>query len=130
MAPSSSTSPTETCYWITIAIDYDEKPEDTFWYLNRGEVDGAGWEFVKKHHASTVATSYFESFCLDEGEYRFSIYDNYSPYDGICCDHGEGSYNVTVDGTLIVEGGEFRYWEQTYFSLPFVAGTNETTQYI
>ena len=47
----------------------------------------------------------------------------------ICCDDGEGSYNVTVDGTLIVEGGEFGYAERTTFFLPFVAGTNVTTQY-
>ena len=126
MAPSSSTSPTETCYWLTIAIDYDDKPEEKDWYLDRGD----DWERVKRHSASKGDTSYSESICLEEGEYEFEFYDNFwAAMDGICCDHGEGSYNVTVDGTLIVEGGEFEYAEMTDFSLPFVAGTNVTTQY-
>ena len=124
MAPSSSTSPT-SCYWITIAIVYDENPEETEWSLYRAV--GDGWEELKLHFASEGDTSYSESICLEEGEYRFHISDDWGR-DGICCDHGEGSYNVTVDGTLIVEGGDFFYAEVTIFSLPFVPGTNETTQ--
>ena len=82
---------------------------------------------MRSHSTSEGDTSYSESICLEEGEYRFRIYDDWiyddwPTYDGICCDHGEGSYNVTVDGTLIVEGGEFGYAERTTFSLPFVAG--------
>ena len=130
MAPSSSTSPTSCHYLLTIAIDYDDKPEETYWRL--GRVVNHGWsvrvEFVNSHRASEGDTSYSESICLEEGEYLFRIFDDW-PGDGICCDHGEGSYNVTVDGTLIVEGGEFPWYEETVFSLPFVAGTNRTTQY-
>ena len=81
---------------------------------------------MKSHSASTGDTSYSESICLEEGKYWFDISDDYFARDGICSDHGEGSYNVTVDGTLIVEGGEFGYLDRTYFSLPFVAGTNVT----
>jgi len=125
MAPSSSTSPT-SCYWITIAIVYDENPEETEWSLYRAV--GDGWEELKLHFASEGDTSYSESICLEEGEHVFDIYD-WPGRDGICCHHGEGSYNVTVDGTLIVEGGEFPWYEETVFSLPFVAGTNRTTQY-
>ena len=79
---------------------------------------------MKEHQASEGDTSYSESICLEEeGEYRFQIFDAWPANDGICCDHGEGNYNVTVDGTLIVEGGEFRVCDQTRFSLPltFVA---------
>ena len=83
---------------------------------------------MKVHSALEGDTSYSESICLEEGEYAFAIVDDTDARDGICCDHGEGSYNVTVDGTLIVEGGEFEYAEMTYFSLPFVPGTNQTTQ--
>ena len=84
---------------------------------------------MKYHDASEGDTTYSESTCLEEGEYWFRIYADYYGSDGICCAHGEGSYNVTVDGTLIVEGGEFGYAERTTFFLPFVAGTNVTTQY-
>ena len=91
---------------LTIAINYDEKPEEIYWRLTRvGGAVGGGWERVKEHYASEGDTSYSESICFEDGEYWFSIAD-YSTYDGFCCAHGEGSYNVTVDGTLIVEGGE------------------------
>ena len=79
------------------------------------------------HYASEGDTSYSESICLEEGEYGFVVMD-LPDKDGICCDHGEGSYNVTVDGTLIVEGGEFGWYEETNITLPFVAGTNRTYQ--
>jgi len=126
MATSSSTSPT-SCYWLTIAINYNEKTHETVWYLVRRV--GGYWEELKRHSASKGDTPYSESICLEEGEYSFDIVEDYDARDGIWCDHREGSYNVTVHGTLIVEGGEFRYIEETVFSLPFVAGTNRTTQY-
>jgi hypothetical protein len=132
MAPSSSTSPTSCHYLLVIAIDYDDKPEETYWRL--GRIVNHGWsvrvEFANSHFASEGDTSYSESICLEEGEYAFAIVDDTDARDGICYDDGEGSYNVTVDDTLIVEGGEFGYKnEWTYFSLPFIAGTNEIYQY-
>ena len=39
--------------------------------------------------------------------------------DGICCEWGEGQYNITTNGQLVVEGGEFGKSEGTLFSLPF-----------
>jgi hypothetical protein len=48
-----------------------------------------------------------ESFCLADGCYNFTIYDDYG--DGICCDYGNGSFSITdnSDGTVLVSGGTF-----------------------
>jgi len=54
-----------------------------------------------------------ESMCLEEGQHQFSIYDSYG--DGL---KGDGHYNLTSYGELIVEGAEFRKSETTLFSLP------------
>ena len=62
-----------------------------------------------------------ESVCLQEGLYQFAIHD--SNGDGICCGYGEGSYNVTIYGKVIVQGGVFGTKETTTFAIPF----DETT---
>jgi len=54
-----------------------------------------------------------ESMRLEEGQYQFTIYDSFG--DGF---YGDGHYNVTSCGVLIVEGG-VRQIEATTFSLPF-----------
>jgi len=51
--------------------------------------------------------------CIFDGCYLFTIFDSYG--DGICCSEGEGSYAVSVDGRLIVEGGEFTNSETSQF---------------
>ena len=79
-------------------------------------------DFVKSYNNSSDGdTSYTESICLPDGEYEFIIRDVYG--DGICCDWGEGQYNITTNGVLIVEGGEFGKSEGTAFSLPFSSNT-------
>ena len=70
------------------------------------------------------ATSHVESICLQEGDYRFVMYDSWR--NGICCGSGQGAYNVTSNGALIKagglikEGGEFERTDTTLFSIPYV----------
>jgi hypothetical protein len=72
------------------------------------------WEFANS--AGTVLysgdsynnnTTYNESFAIEDNEcYTFTIFDSYG--DGICCDYGTGSYELTDNlGTVIFSGGEF-----------------------
>ena len=130
MAPSTpSPTPPGNCHWIGVVVVYDDKPSETRWYLSRLDDNDEWLELIKEHYASDGDTSHVESFCLQEGRYWFGIND--WGYDGICCEHGEGHYNVTTsDGALIVEGGEWTgEWEGTYFSIPFVPGTSRTESY-
>jgi len=50
MTPSSSISPIDTCYWIVIVIDYDDRLEDICWKLWRLVNISSG--SVKLHSAS------------------------------------------------------------------------------
>jgi len=58
-----------------------------------------------KHTSDTEYPFYNEEKCVVEGEYTFIISDTYG--DGICCGHGNGKYNVFVDGILQASGAEF-----------------------
>jgi len=121
VAPSSSLSPTETCSWIDIAIVYDDYPSDTSWELRRvvgGDVDNVLVKSFAAADGDGDDDTSVKYICLIEGEYEFIIVDTFS--DGICCENGVGHYNVTSNGTLIGEGGEFGESETTLFSIPFV----------
>ena len=64
---------------------------------------------------STVSRSTVsESLCLDEGSYEFTVFDS----DGICCLYGDGQYNLTSNGNVIAQGGEFTNSETTVFFVP------------
>ena len=95
-------------YCIEISVVYNDSPSNTSWELQRVvDDDGGGNELVKSLQASRDDTSHAESICLQEGEYKFTIFDSVL---GICCKYGEGHYNVTSsNGAVIAEGGDFRY---------------------
>lgn len=59
---------------------------------------------------------YTQSLCLDEGSYKFTMYDSYG--DGLCCVNGNGEYVITSEGVILAQGGEFGYSEETLFDLP------------
>lgn len=58
---------------------------------------------------------YNEVFTLLEGCYTFSIFDEYG--DGICCGEGEGYYILTINDTVIKQGGDYGSGESVTFKL-------------
>merc|ERR1712183_1097414 len=54
---------------------------------------------------SNANTLYTLNMCLEPDDYTFTITDAYG--DGICCSYGSGGYIIKVDGTEVVNGGEF-----------------------
>lgn len=58
---------------------------------------------------------YTEKKCLPKGCYTFIISDQYG--DGMCCEYGNGSYSVTLDGKEIAKGGDFQKTEQKKFCI-------------
>ena len=61
------------------------------------------------------------STCVDEdARYKYTILDLFG--DGICCENGNGYYQLFVDGVLIQQGGEFAFQESTFFG-PSCDGT-------
>ena len=119
-SPTLSHSPTETCWWADITIVFDSYPRETSWVMQRINADDTNMILKTFNINGTESDNgevQKESVCLQEGEYQFTVYDSGS--DGICCNFGEGKYNIMVYEEVIVEGGEFGLGETTKFGIPF-----------
>ena len=103
--------PEPTGTTVNIYILTDNYGSETSWDITNsdGNVvgDGGGFDSDAEN---------FSSVDLDDGDYTFTIYDSWG--DGICCDFGEGYYEVTLDdGTVLASGGEFGDSESTSFTI-------------
>ncbi len=47
---------------------------------------------------------------------KFTMHDSYG--DGMCCNYGNGSYSVFLNGVLVVTGGSFTFSETTWLNCP------------
>ena len=109
---------------LDVSIALDQYPADT------------RWEIIPTKSKAAVATSppydlslqfkeaEVERICLEEGSYDFNIYDVYG--DGICCEWGEGSYQLAFGDNIVASGGAFGKEETKEFSTPVVAPTTES----
>jgi hypothetical protein len=96
---------------VKLEITFDTYPEETSWEM----YDGSG-TLIASGNTYDGLTSFETKWCLPDGNYQFVIYDVYA--DGICCSYGNGSYKLTANGAVVVEGGSFGASETTTFSLP------------
>jgi hypothetical protein len=102
---------------LTLVID-NYGPETT-WELksSSGAVLFEGGPYPK----GQAGAIFRDTFCLADGCYQFRILDEYG--DGICCQYGQGSYNlVDEDGNVVASGGQFGAEETTNFCLPSGGG--------
>ncbi|WP_053990795.1 M43 family zinc metalloprotease [Mangrovimonas sp. TPBH4] len=75
------------------------------------------------NYTNNSATFNYDFDVVPEECYTFLITDFAG--DGLCCDYGFGSYELTADDdTVIVSGGEFGYSEETKIST-FTLGTDD-----
>ena len=85
-------------------LDFNPIRDNELWVLNEGE------------SPLTNNTEHVESVCVPENsEIRFTIYDSYS--DGICCESGNGFYEVIGCDNLFASGGDFESSESTIFTV-------------
>jgi len=80
---------------VSVQADSNSSTENRFkiWRLNSGGV----WELIlkEKFFLNNMLNEY--DFCLKDNEcYQFLMRD--VGYDGICCENGEGNYNISFDG--------------------------------
>jgi len=95
---------------IIVEIFTDNYPDETTWDLT----DSLGTILATGGPLSNIGTLYSWQVCVDSVNcYYFTIYDAYG--DGICCDWGQGYYNVYLDGNLVATGGQFGSFETTMF---------------
>lgn len=87
---------------FTFKILTDKFPRDIKWVLKRNKKEIKRSKKYKKKYRE-----YEESFCIsNEGDYEFRINDKYG--DGICCNKGDGYYEIYINGELKTQGGEFK----------------------
>lgn len=107
---------------VTLNIDLDNYPAETTWSVSdaNNNVLAAGGPY----DGQATAT---ESFCLPPSCFTFAIFDSYG--DGICCDYGNGSYQLVEEatGTVLASGGDFGDFEATDFCLSANAECFEPT---
>ncbi|MFS1417587.1 endonuclease [Vibrio splendidus] len=53
--------------------------------------------------------------CLADGSYTLKVSDSYG--DGMCCSVGNGSYSLSVNGTVVASGGDFQASQSTEFTI-------------
>ncbi|MHC4707885.1 MAG: hypothetical protein ACYS8I_12470, partial [Planctomycetota bacterium] len=95
---------------IVVEIYTDDYPDETTWelYLAYSNVLlASGGPY------SSDLTLFTHEICVGEEDcFDFVIYDAYG--DGICCEWGNGYYNVYWNDTLVAAGGDFGSEEWTY----------------
>lgn len=124
-SPTTSPAPTPApCYEpnLFVKIVTDNYPDETTWSLTNdctGEVVGTGGPYGSGTHIEEICSS---------GQFTFTISDTFG--DGICCGYGQGEYTITLDGTVVAQGGEFGSLETVTFGTcapPPVAPTTPPT---
>jgi uncharacterized protein YkwD len=102
MDPSVCQSESESLLEITVITD--EFPEDTSWILTRADDDKLV-DLSNRFYEPNK--EYTKPVCVEEDvTYYFAIMDGHG--DGICCEHGQGSYQVKLNGqTVLFQGGAF-----------------------
>ncbi|EJK45059.1 hypothetical protein THAOC_36349, partial [Thalassiosira oceanica] len=100
------------CKLAKITITADKWPKEIAWSIS-DQITGK--EVVSGSDLQSGATAEWEHCLLEqEGCFVFTIFD--SSGDGICCEHGDGSYVLEYDGKHIKEGGAFYDFESTEFA--------------
>lgn len=97
---------------IQVQLHFDTYPAETSWAIL-----GPDGEVVKSgglYHFQAAGSTLILEECLPAGCYDFVIYDSYG--DGMCCQAGEGSYQlVDQAGQVLAAGGTFTVAELTAF---------------
>ena len=111
---------------VTINIVTDAYPSETTWDIKTGST---AYTSGGPYAEMMLYTTYV---CLSAGSYTFTIHDEIG--DGVCCEQGNGSYNLTLDDTVLITGGSFGASEATAIDVtasttsPSSALTNEPSQ--
>lgn len=106
---------------VTWTILTDNYPGETTWTVS----DASGATVWSGGPYGASGTSYSETTCLSTGCYTLTVNDSYG--DGICCGFGQGSFELSSGGEVLVAGGEFGSTVSLDFCLesPEVAGCTD-----
>jgi endonuclease I len=97
---------------------------DNYGYETSWTLMNANNQEVARGDSYDNSANYNENFCLADGDYSFTINDSYG--DGICCNFGNGSYDLSLAGTALISGSSFASTETKNFTLGNYGGGSGT----
>ena len=106
--------PTSVCLGLDFELEIltDDYPNETAWVLT--SECGTNYTLsVPPFTYENPGTVYTVKECLPLGKYKFNITDLES--DGLCCDYGDGSYEIVVNDDTVHIGAEFTNEDITTF---------------
>jgi len=93
----------------------DRFPLETSWTLFHSCGSSTTGTTVSGPMYTAALTMHSTKLCLPgcTSLYKFTIFD--SNGDGLCCKRGNGQYEILVDGSMVLTGGEFSRSEMKMF---------------
>ncbi|PME27430.1 endonuclease I [Vibrio sp. 10N.286.55.E10] len=108
----TETPPTQSCNDTSAALTLvtDNYGSETSWSLKNSvsQTLYSGSDY-KNNTINEV------EMCLADGSYILEVSDSYG--DGMCCSGGNGSYSLSVNGTVVASGGDFQASQSTEFTI-------------
>lgn len=107
-------------FQLDLSLQTDNYPAETYWEIldDDGNIVASGGGFSGQN------TLYEELICLSPGCYQFNIYDSYG--DGICCDYGNGFFELTDNEDLLIQGGDFESLDTYTFCFEDETGLSQS----
>jgi hypothetical protein len=123
-------------YYLTVKFQFDDHPQDVSWVLydlteNEVKMFVDFDVYTEEEFAGQVLEVVANVDGPEGGEkqYAFTVYDKES--DGLCCEHGEGYYQLflgdVADNMELLGDSEYDFSSSYYFTLFEGGGTAEDT---
>ncbi|MDL5028053.1 endonuclease [Vibrio sp. TMPB1044] len=108
----TETPPTQSCNdtSATLTLVTDNYGSETSWSL-KNSVSQTLYS-GSDYQSNTINEV---EMCLADGSYTLEVSDSYG--DGMCCSVGNGSYSLSVNGTVVASGGDFQASQSTEFTI-------------
>lgn len=97
---------------LQLRVNFDLYPGENYWRIT--DDAGAIWAYGGPYSDHTNGSTLNVDICLPEGCYTFTMYDKYN--DGMCCQNGNGSYQlIDKNGKILATGSQFGSSQSTRF---------------
>ncbi|HRI50714.1 MAG TPA: hypothetical protein PLW65_11080, partial [Pseudomonadota bacterium] len=95
---------------VVITVNPDNYPAEISWTLK-----DAGNNIIASDNTITGGVANITTVCIPNTScVTFTMFDSFG--DGICCAYGNGSYTVTLNGTLVASGASYASQQATSFN--------------
>ena len=105
---------------VIVNVTIDKFGTETYWKLsdnNTGVTYGLVNPGTYPSGDEHIGTKFTDTLCVPpDACLNFTINDSFD--NGICCEEGNGSYEVIFEGAVVASGGEFEDIESTSFNCP------------